>query len=350
MRRMTQRGIRLTGALIAAGCLTAAPALAVADLPRVEMKHNAMGTIFSFILYGADSSADPEALRDAARQAFDAIDALEGRISTWRSGTETALINARAAERPVRAGASIFNLLLTAKKLYRETDGAFDPAVGPILDLWGFYRKEGHLPDQAEIDAARARAGLDKVILDIDEQTVRFKTAGMRLDFGGIGKGLALDMAAGMLREAGITRALLHGGTSTVVAIGTPPGTEGWKVTLESGGAVKTESGGMVLLCDESLSTSASSRKFFELEGKKYGHIIDPRTGWPAEGVQSVSVIAPRGMHSDALSTAFFVMGPEKARAYCQAHPGVRAIMTVSENGTETAIRMGFAEEARCHE
>ena len=168
-----------------------------------------------------------------------------------------------------------------------------------------------------------------------------FSISGMLLDFGGIGKGLALDVAAEVIKNYGVSSAILHAGTSTVLAIGTPPGASGWTVRIRNPYNT-SEYIDEVCLKDESLSTSASYEKWFELDGKKYCHIVDPRTGLPVEGMVSATAIVSSGTLSDALSTEFFVMGAEETQKYCKEHPDVRAIL-VPHNGSELKPRrIGF--------
>lgn len=189
--------------------------------------------------------------------------------------------------------------------------------------------------------------GLDKVVIDPDAQTVHFKVPGMRLDFGGIGKGLALDYAANVLRANGVTSAVVHSGTSSVVAIGTPPGQRGWTVRVRNPYDGEGEYIAEVQLTNESLATSSATENFLELDGKVYGHIFDPRTGWPVSGVLSATVIGPGGMRTDALSTAFFVLGEAEVREFCAAHPGYRAVLVVrdEDKGVPRVVHVGEASQ-----
>ncbi|MFP4501291.1 MAG: FAD:protein FMN transferase [Candidatus Hydrogenedentota bacterium] len=311
--------------------------------------HEAMGTSFEITLAAPSEDMFEQELRRLADKAFDAIDAIEARISTWRETSETSRINARAAREPVPVSGSMFHLLEKAKELHTWTDGAFDVTVGPYLELWGFYKKSGHLPTTEELAEAGTRVGLDKVALDADAETVRFAKAGMRLDFGGIGKGLALERAANVLRAEGVTCAVLHSGTSTVETIGSPPDAAGWTVRIR--GSYNEEDGYIheVAINDESLSTSSARENFLELDGTKYGHIFDPRTGWPVSDRVSATAIGPSGMITDGLSTAFFVMGVQKVRAFCAAHPAYRAVLAVRKRETDAprVVRINFTDDSR---
>lgn len=309
---------------------------------EVTVRRTAMGAEFQIVLYPPSPDMYVEEVTHITDAAFEAIENLEKQISTWRPDSRTSRINRLAAEEPIETSQELIRLLETSRRISRETGGAFDVTVGPLLELWGFYKKEGHLPKQDEVREALGKVGLEKVEVDENAQTVHFLRPGMRLDFGGIGKGLALDYAAQILKEQGVKSAVLHAGTSTVVAIGRPKDGVGWTVRIRSPYNDTDEYLDEVQISDESLSSSSGSEKFFELEGKRYCHIFDPRTGWPVEGVLSATAIAPTGVESDALSTAFFVMGREKTEAYCKAHPKIRAIIVIPENGAAKPIRINF--------
>ena len=312
------------------------------DLPLFTFEHRAMGTQFEIVLAPPRPEMQPEDVQDFADQAFAAIDALEKRISHWRDDSETSKINRLASEGPVKVSSAQIQLLLDAKRLNQMSDGAFDVTVGPIMELWGFYKQEGHLPTREEVAAALLKVGLDKVLVDEQEETVRFSVPGMRLDFDGIGKGLAAERAANILKSLGVKSGVVNAGTSTVEAIGAPPGQAGWTVRVRDPYNKEAAHIAEVQINNESLSTSSNSENFLELEGKKYGHIIDPKSGWPVGGVVSVTVIGPRGMETDALTKAFYVLGEEKGRALCAAHPEFRAILVITENGAPRVVRINF--------
>jgi thiamine biosynthesis lipoprotein len=316
---------------------------------RLHAEHAAMGTRFALTLVAPSPAFGTEEMRPAAEEAWLDLDALEGRISNWRTDSEVSRLNQSAAAGPVSVGPDVLSMLQAAKALHAATGGVFDPTVGPLLDLWGFYRKAGRLPADAELREALALVGLDKVRIDAVRGTVAFDREGMRLDFGGIGKGLALDRIAERLRAQGYHNALLDAGTSTVLALGAPPGEAGWTVDIRNPYTEKTAAVDRVLLRDEALSTSAAYENFLELDGRRYGHILDPRTGLPVDDrVLSATAIAPTAMESDALSTAFFALGLEGVRAYCAERPEVRAIMVVEELGHPKPVRINFTpnEEA----
>jgi thiamine biosynthesis lipoprotein len=304
-------------------------------------RHDAMGCEFSIIVYPPDPKMKQEEMTHITDAAFEAVDGLEKRISEWQPDSYTSKINEHAGERPVETTPELMQLLVHSRHYWQDSKGIFDVTVGPLVALWGFYRKEAHLPTDQEVNDARAKVGMDKVELDEVANTVHFKVPGMRLDFGGIGKGLACDRAANVLKEEGVTCALVNSGTSSVVAIGAPPGTPGWTIRIRSP-YNKEEHVEELTIKDESLSTSSGSENFFEIDGKRYCHIFDPRTGKPVEGRLSGTSIAPTGEESDALSKVFFVLDIESAKAYCASHPKVRAVVLVLDNGAVKPVRINF--------
>jgi len=237
-------------------------------------------------------------------------------------------------------------VLLEAARLYHETTGgAFDVTVGPLMELFGFYAKEGNLPSPGEIEAVRARVGMDKVSVDRAAGTVSLAVEGMRIDFGGIGKGYALDVAADVLRSHGVTSAYLSGGTSSIVVIGTPPGRDHWTVRIRNP-YNEDEVLETIALVDESFSASGCYGPMLEVDGEAICNILDPYTGMPLEGVLSAAAIADTGMETDALGTAFLVMGREAIEDYCRAHPHVAAVYVgETADGNPVAERINLPRE-----
>jgi thiamine biosynthesis lipoprotein len=212
--------------------------------------------------------------------------------------------------------------------------------VGPLVELWRNSLKEKRLPTGQEIASAKELVGFDKVTLDPENRSVRFAKPGMRLTTGGIGKGMAVDKARKTLEFYGITRAIFHGGTSSILAIGTPPGEDGWKVLVQnpynSEGAIAE-----VTLRDETMSCSGHVVDTTEIDGKKYGHILNPATGMPVQGMLITMAIGPSGTDTDALTKVFFVNGERAAEEYCSRHPEVRAIV-VPDTGTKEPVPKRF--------
>ncbi len=283
----------------------------------------AMATRFEVLLpYGT-----PRAL-DIAQTAFDEIDRLEEQLSVYRDSSEVSRLNRLAPFAAVPVEERLFDLLALAAQISVETEGAYDVTAGALIKAWGFYRGPRRVPADEERTAALDRVGMQQVVLNQEEHSVRYLRPGLEINLGSIGKGYALDRVAEVLRaEWGLPAALLHGGRSSVYALGTEPGeSRGWAVGIQHPWDPERRLA-VVRLRDRALGTSAATFQYLEYNGRKLGHILDPRTGWPAEGIASASVVAPTAALADALATAFFIMGVDKTRAYCAAHPGIGAIL-----------------------
>ena len=235
-------------------------------------------------------------------------------------------------------------LLKVSKQAYDDTGGIFDVTVGPLLDLWGVYKKQGRIPTQEEITATLERVGLDKVQIDFDARTVFYTKPGLRLDFGGIGKGYALDVAAQVLKGNDIECALLSGGDSTFVAIGAPSGTPGWNVIIDKKYDVAEDFVDRVVIKDEAFSTSSGEGRSFEVEGQRFSHIYDPRTGGAVDETLGAMSICPTGAQADALSTTFLIMGEDEVRSFCTTHQDVKAVKVGLVDGQPKAVRFNFPD------
>lgn len=294
----------------------------------------AMGTSFEVYLYAPNR----ERASQLFEAAFDEIERVEAALSNYRSSSELSRINASAANAPVVTDPEVFALLERAFVYSRESDGAFDVTVGKLMKAWGFFRGAGHYPSSEELAHAREQTGWQRVRLDKRTRSALFLAPGIELDLGGIGKGYALDCVARVLREAGVTAALISSGSSSIYAIGAPPGKAGWPVRV-SDPLDRTRTLSTIFLKDQSLSTSGNYEKFFQLNGRTYCHIMDPRTGRPVEGMLQTSVIAPEATDSDALSTAVFVMGPKHSARLLDSIAGTSAIFVTDKNGAGRVVR-----------
>lgn len=316
-----------------------------------------MATRFELVLPGEESAG----LRAAGEEALREIERLEARLSLFRPESEIADLNARAGREPVRVTPDLFALLELARQLSDETQGAFDITVAPLVRCWGFMGGTGRVPEPEELEAIRSRVGMHLVELDSAHRTVRFAREGVMLDLGAIGKGYAVDRAVEVLREAGVTSALLHGGTSTVYGLGHPPEAESWTIGIEapqrhaacggeplapgSGasrpirkeygtrGAGGADGGGSdeiltrICLRDEAVSVSAVWGKCFEKEGQILGHILDPRLGRPVSGANLAAVVLPSATETDALSTALLVRGEAGVEAMGRLRVGMSVLV-----------------------
>ena len=317
---------------------------------------NAMATRFEMVLHGENAIG----LRAAADQAVQEIERLHAQLSLYLPSSEVSYINARAGRQAVQVEPRLFGLLQLAQRINHETGGAFDITIAPLVRCWGFMGGSGALPTPEQIAEARARVGMRHLVLDDKRFTIRFARPGMMIDLGSVGKGYALEVAMESLLEAGVQDALIHGGTSTVCAIGAPLEGEAWKVAIDAppAGENREEQSGLeegeseskskikskkysqganavdncsaeapgqavqspdiaepkrplaiVELKNEALSVSGVHGKCFRAHGKTYGHVIDPRTGAPAQGALLAAVVLPSAAETDAFSTALLLGG-----------------------------------------
>ena len=280
-----------------------------------------MWTKFEIIAYGPDRAR----LAEAADAAFDEIDRLDRQMSNYSDASELTYINRNAAHQDVIVEKELFDLLKLSIDYSKTTDGTFDITVGPLMKAWGFFDNKGRVPEAGELKSVMARVGFKHVVLNDRTHTIRFDREGVELDLGGIAKGYAVDRAAEILRASGVTSAFITSGSSSICAIGAPPGQKSWRVEVNDplDRSHKLEA---IDLKDRSISTSGCHEKTFESGGKTYCHIMDPRIGRPIEGLLSATIITPSGVEAEALSKALMVMGVEKARAFLKARPQARAI------------------------
>jgi thiamine biosynthesis lipoprotein len=299
-----------------------------------------MATTFEIILpFGTPSAVE------AASDALDEIDRLEAQLTVFRDSSEVSQLNRAAFARWVPVEARLFGLLALAQRLSEETEGAFDVSVGALIKAWGFYRRRGQVPTEEERAAVLPRTGMKNVLLDPERKSVRYAVSGLEINLGSIGKGYALDRATQRLRGRwGVASGLVHGGHSSVLAIGSEhPGRLGWPVGVshpwESGRRLA-----VVWLRDRALATSAATFQHLEYNGRKLGHILDSRTGWPAEGLASATILAPTAAEADALSTACYIQGVEWARGYCANRPEIAAVLLPGGDGARPVV-LGLAQD-----
>jgi thiamine biosynthesis lipoprotein len=290
----------------------------------IRVFRRAMACRFEITLESRDGGYVPAALG-----ALNEVDRIESELSIFRADSLVTQVNRCAADRPVHVGEELIGLLERCGELHRGTDGAFDVTSTPLSRCWGFLQREGRVPSDDAIEAARACVGYDGVELDRTLNTVRFCRSGIEINLGAVGKGYALDRVASRMRQDGVNHALLSAGRSSLLCIGGRGA--GWHVDVvspRSNDGARERLLARVWFRDAAIGTSGAGEQFVMADGKRYGHVIDPRTGWPANGVLSASAITATAEAADALSTAFLIGGADLAEQYCAAHPGVIALVT----------------------
>ncbi len=305
-----------------------------------------MGTWATLTIVTADSAA----IADLAYRSLLVLHHVDSLMSNWTNSSEVARINREAGTRDVVVGAEVATVIDYAQRVMRESDGAMDITVEPVVRAWGFLGGKKHVPSQAEITTALASVGFDKMRFDEKARTIRFTNASTKIDLGGIAKGYGVDRVVDLLRRAGASNALVDL-SGNMVALGNAAGKIGWTV------GIRDPSGTLpylatIRLHDGAISTSGNYEQFVDANGKRYGHIIDPRTGWPADGMNSVTVVASTALTCDAWDTGLFVLGSDTARAVAKAHDEFAVVIVEPREGggfvvwVEESLRDRFAIES----
>ncbi len=292
----------------------------------IRLSTRAMATEFAVVM-----NPGPSQQVTLASDALDMLHELEQLMTVYRADSAMSQLNTNAVSGPADMDARLFDVLNQARQICIDTKGGFDPSSGPLIALWRECRLEGRIPTQQEISTCLKYTGMDQFLFDDSQQTIQFQSPENELNLGGIGKGYALDLAGQFLTEQSLENWLFYGGFSSIIATGTHNQLAGWPVGIKNPLFTKQRLG-TILLQDVAMSTSGSSVQHFRHQGKQYGHILDPRTGWPVSELLSVTVIAPTAALADALSTAFYVIGIENALEYCDNHSEVGTILVPPPN------------------
>lgn len=326
---MSHRSLIPEICLLATVWLAFASLTCAAELQRFSKTEPHMGVEFEVVLYApADSAA-----KEAFSAAFARIAELDKKLSDYSLSSELSLLSAAApTAAPVKLSDDLFTVLQASQKLAVESDGAFDITIGPLTKLWRRARRQKELPDAELLKKATAAVGAKNLQLDAIRRTASLSRAEMRLDLGGIAKGYAVDEALAVLRQKDLKRSLVR--ASGDIAAGDPPPHEsGWKIGLAP---LNPEDPPTVFvsLKQQAISTSGESRQHLVVNGRRYSHLIDPRSGDPTRGRISVTVIAPRGIDSDGLDSAVAILGPEKGLKLLAGREGVSAyIVSANDDG-----------------
>jgi thiamine biosynthesis lipoprotein len=283
-----------------------------------------MGTSVQVQAFGGDEPTRRAAI-DEAFAAFSEVDRL---MSNYREDSELALINRGAARDTIVVSAPMFSVLVAASRVSTASNGAFDITVGPLVRLWGFYDKTPHIPTTAEFTAVRPLVDSRNLVLDAEHHSVRFARAGVELDLGGIAKGFAVEIAADVLRRRGLGGFIDAGGNQFL--LGTPPGKRLWTMGIKNPD-VPDRVMGVVETGETSVSTSADSYNVLVANGRKYGHILDPRTLSPSTAALSATIFSRDGTLGDAMSKAAFILGPKAGLALVDSFPGMSAVIAYRE-------------------
>jgi thiamine biosynthesis lipoprotein len=323
-------------------CLLLLPlsARAVEPLSRFSFTEPHMGTRFKIIVYAPDEAV----ANTAAKAAFARIAELDGIMSDYRPASELMQLCKKAGGEPVKVSHDLFYVLSKSQQLAERSDGAFDVTVGPIVRLWRVARTTRRMPDADKLKQALDLVGYKNVRLDEKAQTVQLLKAGMQLDLGGIGKGFAADEALKTLEKHGIKSALVAAGGDIAVSAA-PPDAEGWTIGIAPLEDPERKPKRYLLLRDMAVSTSGDAEQHVEIDGKRYSHIVDPKTGLGLIGRQSVTVVARRGIDSDSLTKVVSVWGPKHGFEFIEKMQGVAAyVVHKTDDGEETFQSKSFSK------
>jgi FAD:protein FMN transferase len=312
--------------------ILASALISAAEPPiRYESSVDAMGSTFSIAAWGSDRGT----LAAAVETALEEARRLDRMLSNYRPDSEWSAVNRNAASRDVAVSQELFDLLQACVRYSEQSEGAFDITVGPLMRVWGFYKGSGRMPHRSEVRSALARMGYKNLDLQTTTRTVRFRKEGLEIDPGGIGKGYAVDRMAAILREAGVSGALINAGGSSMYGLHTPPDEpRGWKVVIRDPRKSDRHVAELYLK-DESMSTSGNYEKFFQVGKRTYSHIMDPRTGYPAQGMYSASVVAPRCIDSEAWTKPVYIQGRQWAAKHLPT--GFRAFLCEDRGEAQVA-------------
>jgi len=289
-----------------------------------QLSRQAMASTFEIYLNSQSSGKHT----DDAIAALDLVTALEEQLSAYRYDSEICRLNATAYLRPMVVEQRLWELLQLCVELFEATTGAFDVTSGPLSKVWGFFDRQGKVPQEEDLARAIALVGSDQMTLDPNAQTLHFTQEGIELNLGSIGKGYALDRCRELLEQAEVADFLIHGGSSSVLARGNrqvDSDEPGWEVGIPH--PVRNDQRiGTVRLKDEALGTSGAAFQAFYHQGKRYGHVLDPRTGRPRTGILGATAVASSATLADALATACYVMNDQEIEKLLEYYPHVSVL------------------------
>lgn len=307
------------------------PAVERLPLQRFAYDFAAMGMKYQILVYGPDlATVEPAVLEAEAR-----VRELDRVMSDYHTESELSKVcELSGPGRPIQVSSDLLTVLEHAQQIARETDGAFDVTVGPVIQLWRTARRSKKLPPAKLLEEARARVGYGAIQLDEMHRTVELTREGVAIDLGGIAAGYACDEMLEILRRRGLPRTLIDS-SGDLVAGDPPPGRDGWRVSVAGVNGTATDEAQAITIANAAITTSGDARQFVEIEGQRYSHIVDPKTGLGLTRRSSTTVIAPTGWQADAYATAANVLGHEAGTRWIDSHPGCASLMIEVQDGRE---------------
>jgi thiamine biosynthesis lipoprotein len=320
----------------------------VSDAARaVTFRTRTMGTWASLTLITPDSAS----VSDLAYESLVVFHRVDSLMSNWTATSEVARINREAAPNEIMVHPEVATVIGFAQRVAEESGGAFDITIEPLVRLWGFIGGKPRIPTQGEITATLDYVGYDKLMFDAADRSLHFVRDHVAIDLGGIAKGYGVDRAADMLREAGVKNALINL-SGNMVALGNAVGHPGWNLGIRDPDDREAYVA-RIRISGEAVATSGDYEQFVDADGKRHGHILDPRSGWSARGLTSVTVVTSEAIVADAWATALFVLGPAEARRVASERDDLAVVLIEpGDDGTRTLwveepLRARFVVEER---
>ena len=280
-----------------------------------------LGTLVKISVYD-----NGDHVKGAVEEGFAAMQKVQDTMNRFDPGSELAALNGKAGAGWTEVSDGLLHVIRSSVRYSKETEGAFDVTVLPLMGLWDFNAEEPKAPSQTHVDAMLRLVGSDRIVVDDERKKILLPITGMGVDLGAIAKGYAVDRAVAALERGGIGSGMVVGG-GNIAFVGLPPGRPHWNIGVRHP-RDKTSEVGVIHVASGAVATSGEYEKYVILNGKRYSHIIDPKTGWPVESnVASVSILAPTAEEADALSTAVFVMGAKEGMKFVEAREGIEAVI-----------------------
>jgi len=318
----------------------------IPDIKLIKQTRMIMGTFAEVSIYSHDEKTAGKAIEGA----LDEMERMDRIMSNYKNDSELSLVNKKAAKSPVPCNADILDVIEQSQYYSELSGGAFDITVSPFVSLWGFFREKGHVPPDKEIEKLLPAVSYKNIVIDRGNNpkkpgTVFLKYMKTQIDLGAIGKGYAVDKALEIIRKCGIHNGCINLG-GNIYVLGTPPGKNAWKIGVQHP-RNRDEILGYLELKNEATATSGDYERFFEFNGKRYSHIINPQTGRPVSGTIATTIVAPTGTAVDALSTSVFVLGHEKGMELIKKIPNTDAMIAYEERDGKITIDMteGFKDK-----
>ena len=301
-----------------------------------QAKAEVMGTEATVTIWDREKIS-----QEAASEVFRIFNEINDTLSTYKEDSEISRLNREAFGKKFKCSKYLWENLIAARQAYQFSNGGFDVTIRPLIKLWNFTKKRDRLPSDEEIAIALSQIGFNKIEFFDDEQAVRFKQEGLEIDLGGIAKGYAVDLAVARLKEMGISRAIINLGGNMYCFGKAPKGETAYRIAVKDPSNKNTSLMTLPLLA-QAISTSGNYERFVMINGKRYPHIVDPRTGWPVDKVDSVTVISPSALWADILSTAIFVEGEDFIDKVQKAQPKSSVLfIDIQEDGSSKIIKKG---------